>query len=867
MSSPEVGVGSVGPYRVERRLGRGGMGEVYAGFDERLDRPVALKRIWSGREEDATARKRFQREARAVARLHHPAIVQVFDWVESGDSDWIVMELVQGRSLRQLLHEGPLAPGRAARLARDILVGLAVAHAGGIVHRDLKAENIMVAADSSPGKVEQAKILDFGLARRVDPGNSETRLSTDGGLVGTLSAMSPEQVRGGEIGPRSDLFALGSLLYEMMTGATPFRGDSAAEILQRICAWDPPAARSVIPAVPESLSAFIAHLLEKDPRKRPQSAGDALTELDAALKRLPAGESVAKSLSGLRTIVDRPIVPEAVPKAGRRGRIEWLGWRAAAAVAILGVLTAVGVWLRPPPRTLYVAVPETTIAASGDTAQGLVLAASAVRTSLLQGLLGFQHVAALEPSRDEAAAGDPVALARALAADEVMASRLECGAHTCRLELRRLRGADGRLLWTEGFAVETGRLLEMSLAVVEHLRGAYPDSRLRPGVPDLEVRPEDYAAYLRLKQQFASREQGFSTDRLLAGLETLEQTSPRFLNLSLSAALALTQRFEVTRDRADLDRATNAVERARAVAPDDPRVLLQQAHVARVAGRLSEAETALERLRRLEPGYAERLDEQALLLEQKGQIREALDLMREKVRQLPSAGSDFNLGNLLYRHGDVAGARRALEAGLALAPRHYNSLSLLAQLELASGDPQRAAALYEKLVRLSPEYAELTNLGTAYLLAGRSADAAVRFQEALKLAPGSPSALLNLADAELLAGRREEATALYRQVLEQTDRDPQPGKLLTVRAQALAHLNRVSDAVAAVQEALRLDPQSPLKSYEASLVFALVGDEASARWNAQRALDQGFNPRWFNFPWFDRLRAGWTPQGRPSPLP
>ena len=858
MSSPEAVGGYVGPYRVERRLGRGGMGEVYAGFDERLDRPVALKRIWSGREEDATARKRFQREARAVARLNHPAIVQVFDWVESGDSDWIVMELVQGRSLRQLLHEGPLAPGRAARLARDILVGLAVAHGGGIVHRDLKAENVMVAADSSPGKVEQAKILDFGLAKRVDPGNVETRLSLEGVLVGTLSAMSPEQVHGGEVGPRSDLFSLGSLLYEMVTGVTPFQGGSAGEVLQRICTWDPPAARSVIPAVPEALSALISHLLEKDLRKRPHSAEHALAEIDEALKQLPAGETVAGSLSGsaFRTAVDRPPVVRAVPAiASGTGRRGWLGWRAAAAVAGLGILAVVGVWLRPPPRTLYVAVPETAIAASGEAGQELALAASAVRTALLQGLLGFQHVAALEPSRDEAAAGDPVALARVLAADEILTSRLECGDRTCRLVLRRLRGADGRLLWTEGFTVDSRSLLEMGLAVVEHLRAAYPDARLRSGVPDLEVRAEDYEAYLRLKGRFDNREQGFSTDDLLTGLERLERTSPRFLDLPLYAAAALVKRFEVTRNRADLERAAQEVERARATAPDDPRVLVQQATVARVAGRLDEAEAVLERLRRLEPGNAQRLQQKALLLERKGQRPEALVLMREVVRQLPSAGSHFNFGSMLYRHGDVAGARREMEAGLALAPEHYNGLSSLAQLELASGDPKRAAELYEKLVGRSPETTELNNLGTAYLLAGRYADAARRFQDALALTPSSPSALLNLADAELLAGRREEAATLYRKVLEQIDKDPQPEKLLTVRAQALAHLNRAPEAVAAVQEALRLDPESPYKAYEASLVFTLVGDQASALWNARRALDRGFDPRWFAFPWFDPLRA------------
>ncbi len=829
------------------------MGEVYAGFDARLDRPVALKRIWADPEEGSTARQRFQREARAVARLHHPAIVQVYDWVESGDGDWIVMELVEGRSLRQLLHEGPLAPGRAARLARDVLVGLAVAHAGGIVHRDLKAENVMVTADSSPGKVEQAKILDFGLAKRVDPGSSETVISIEGKLVGTLSAMSPEQVRGREVGPRSDLFSLGSLLYEMVAGVSPFRGDSAGEILHRICTWDPPPARSINPAVPEALSAFIGRLLEKDLRKRPHDAEAALAELDEILAVLPKEETtICEGVPGgsFRTPSNTPTV---LSRARFRGRP---GWRIAAGVVALAILAAAGIWLQDPPRTLYVAVPETSTMAPGSDGKDLDLAASAVRTALLRGLLGFEHIAALEPSRDEAAAAaDPVALARVLAADEVLTSRLECGVRTCRLELRRLRGSDGGLLWTEDFTIDTGSLLEIGLAVIEHLRAGYPDAQLRSGVPDLEVRAEDYEAYLRLKKRFEHREQGFATDDLLTGLERLERTSPRFLDLPLYAASALVKRFEVTRDRSDLERAAQAVERAGATAPEDPRVLVQEATVARVAGRLDEAEAALERLRRLDPGNAQRLQQKALLLERKGRRQEALASMREALRELPSAGFHFNLGSMLYRQGDVGGARREMETGLALAPQHYDGLSFLAQLELASGDPKRAAELYEKLVRRSPEYTELTNLGTAYLLAGSYADAARRFRQALELSPSSPSALLNLADAELLVGRRKEASALYHQVLNQIDRDPQPQKLLTVRAQALAHLDRDPEAVAAVQEALRLDPESPYRAYEASLVYVLVGDEVSALLNAQRALDRGFNPRWFAFPWFDPLRA------------
>ncbi len=559
-------------------------------------------------------------------------------------------------------------------------------------------------------------------------------------------------MRGAEIGPRSDLFALGTLLYEMVTGLTAFRGDSAAEILQRICTWEPPPAQSVVPAVPEALSAFISRLLEKDPRKRPPSAEQALAELDEILKGAPPGRNDRcpdpSFLRGPgRKTRSRPPPQAWMARCGRRGAAErpGRGGRLAPDSTADAVRRGSQDHRRGPGR-------RRAGSRSGGERGADGAAAGACSA--------FKHVAALEPSRDEAAAADPVALARVLAADEVLTSRLECGARTCRLVLRRLRGADGRLLWTAGFSVDSGSLLEMGLAVVEHLRAAYPNARLRPGVPDLEVRAEDYEAYLRLKGRFDNREQGFSTDDLLAGLERLERTSPRFLDLPLYASAALVKRFEVTRSRADLERATQEVERARSTAPDDPRVLVQQATVARAAGRLDEAEAVLERLRRLEPGNAQRLQQKALLLERKGQRTEAVALMREVVRQLPSAGSHFNLGSMLYRHGDVAGARREMEAGLALAPDHYNGLSSLAQLELASGDPKRAAELYEKLVRRSPETTELSNLGTAYLLNRRYADAASRFQEALNLTPGSPSALLNLADAELLTGRQNEASSL-----------------------------------------------------------------------------------------------------------
>lgn len=827
------------------------MGEVYAGYDERLDRPVALKRIRSWHEEDETARQRFRHEARAVARLSHPAIVQVFDWVEAGDGDWIVMELVPGVSLRRLLAQGRLAPARAARLARDLLAGLAAAHGAGLIHRDIKAENVMVV--DAPGRGEQAKILDFGLAKRFDVGDGASAAALSGGPVGTLTAMSPEQVAGREVDPRSDLFSLGALLYEMTTGVSPFRGETPAATLHRICSWLPPPAHEICPEVPAALSAWIGRLLAKDPRWRPKSAAEALAELDALLPRLegadPAGVPSGTSLS-----FDDPTVR---PEPRRRGRIAWLAAAGAAVLGVVVLVAAIGPRLQENEPALYVAVPPTVTvspAAAGETAADLELAAGAVHTALLEGLLAFRGLGAVEPARDDPRPADAAALARTLAADEVLESRLSCGSHGCRLVLRRLRGTDGRLLWTGDLPVEVGQLLETSIAVTEHLRQAYPRRRLRPGVPDLAVRAEDYAAYLRLAARFERREQGFSTPELVRDLERLEMTSPRFLPLPLLAARVLTRRFQETRDPEDLARAGRAVERALAIAPEEPRALCERAHVALVAGDLEQAEETLAKVGRLEPASARRLSLLANLLERQGRPREALARLREAVARRPAAAYHVDLGRMLLQQGEVAAAREALEAALARAPEHYNALSLLAQLELMNGSLERATGLHERLVARSPEATELTNLGTAHLLAGRYDQAASRFRQALEKASGSPPIVLNLADAEFLAGRRDRAVDLYRQVLAHTARDS-GAPLLTVRAQALAHLGEPQAAITAVQEALRRDPHNPMTAYEAALVFALVGDQGSALWNARRALTGGVGPRWFSFPWFDPLRS------------
>ncbi len=264
----------VGPYRIEDRLGRGGMGEVYRALDERLGRRVAIKQILPEAAGSRKAWERLRREARTVASLNHPSIVQIFDVIEERGGDWIVMELVEGTTLRRLIREGELDLGQALQLAREIAEGLAEAHGKGVVHRDLKTENVMIT------EAGRAKILDFGLAKRmVWQEDDDQSLSVKGAILGTGRAMSPEQAMGGEIDHRSDLFSLGSLFFELFTGQPPFRGSSFIYTLAQVCTYEPPLLAELNPEVPDELSALTEGLLAKNPDHRPQSASEVVATL------------------------------------------------------------------------------------------------------------------------------------------------------------------------------------------------------------------------------------------------------------------------------------------------------------------------------------------------------------------------------------------------------------------------------------------------------------------------------------------------------------------------------------------------------------------------------------------------------------
>ncbi|MCF6389154.1 protein kinase [Mycobacterium sp. MBM] len=279
-ADPLIGAALEGRYRVDAVIATGGMSTVYRGLDTRLDRPVALKVMDSRYCGDVQFLTRFQREAKAVARLKGDGLVAVYDQGGGSPADeppFLVMELIDGGTLRELLRErGPMPPHAAAAVLRPICHGLGVAHAAGLVHRDVKPENVLISDDG------EVKIADFGLVRAV----AEAGITSTSVILGTAAYLSPEQVGTGESDPRSDVYAVGILAYELLTGRTPFTGDTALSVAYQRMDNDVPPPSSAIAGVPAQFDELIRRATDRDPAARFADAAELGEALDDVVEQL-----------------------------------------------------------------------------------------------------------------------------------------------------------------------------------------------------------------------------------------------------------------------------------------------------------------------------------------------------------------------------------------------------------------------------------------------------------------------------------------------------------------------------------------------------------------------------------------------------
>src|SRR6516162_880246 len=318
----------LGPYEILTPLGAGGMGEVYRARDTRLERTVAIKILPQEMSSDAVRKQRFEREAKVISQLNHPHICVLYDVGHQDGIDYLVMECVEGETLAKRLEKGPLTLEQVLKLGAHIADALDKAHRSGVVHRDLKPGNIMLTPSG-------AKLLDFGVAKLVAPLASlatltatkvESPVTQEGTIVGTIQYMSPEQVEGKDVDGRSDIFSLGAVLYETVTGKRAFEGRSQLSVASAILEKEPTPLSTVKPLTPPALDHAIRKCLEKIPEERWQSASDLASELKWVAE---SGSQAGVPTSALAV----------------RKKREGLAWAAAVACAI-ALLALVAAYLR-----------------------------------------------------------------------------------------------------------------------------------------------------------------------------------------------------------------------------------------------------------------------------------------------------------------------------------------------------------------------------------------------------------------------------------------------------------------------------------------------------------------------------------------
>ncbi len=838
-------------YRLIEKLGEGGNGIVFRAEDTKLSRTVALKFLLAADDEGRKAR--LIREAEAAAGLSHSNICVVYEVDEGPAGPFIVMEFVDGETIRQRVERGPFQLGDALRFALQTAEGLKAAHEKGVVHRDIKSSNVIVALDG------QVKIMDFGVAQLAD----RTRLTKSGTRLGTPAYMSPEQAFGKETDSRVDVWALGVLLYEMLSGRLPFKGDVDAAVAYAIVNAEPDPLTSIRTGLPVEIDYLIEKALAKDPAERYQHVDDVIVDLQAllaaagsetsslakpALRR--SGWAFWRGSTRRRSSISRSRFSTKSRRA-QRSRLYVAGL-----VVLLVPLFAL--WRSPLRQTIFppagaphVAVLPIT-AVGGDPelqvfADGLM---EAVTMRLSQFERSDQQLLVVSPAevrrREVASPAEALAM---FGANYAVEGSLQSQGDRVRLVLTLVDTREMHLLDTTVIEERRSNSLNLQDGAVAKLATLL----------NLSVSPEHVQEYAEISPAAPGAHEYFLQGRgYLQRNDQLDQVESaitlfqRAIEMDDSYALAYASLGEAywykymrTKDPRWVDLAKANSERAVEL---NNQVPLVHAALGRVHQGVGEYQAAVEDFKRalaLDPRSAEAFSGLAGAYSSLGDPELAESTYQTAIRLRPADWNSYKqLGMFYYRHGEYRKSIEQFEEVIRLTPDNALGYTNLGTLHYRLGDNENAEKYWERSIEIEPRPTALSNLAMLSLRTGRPLEAAAQWERAVTIQPRDSLLWENLAAARRRIGDEPGALQAYQRAIELVEAalevNPNSADLLSKLAHYLASIEESQRASDAMDEALSYEPTDPSVLMKLAETSLQLGRRESALSLAKQAVDRGY---------------------------
>jgi serine/threonine protein kinase/tetratricopeptide (TPR) repeat protein len=824
-----------GRFLITARLGGGGMGEVYRAEDNRLKRTVALKRLAPSLRADPVYRRRFQQESERVSRFIDPHIAAVYDVLEEQSEIFLVMEYIEGENLRQRLRR-PMTLEQFFEIALQCAEALSAAHERGIVHCDIKPENIMLTTAG------QVKILDFGVAKHLPRSDQSSTVDRAGAVGGTPAYMSPEVLLERVPDGRADIFSLGVVFYEMLTGHHPFLASSFVVTTDRIRHETPAAIRIFNRNVPETLEAAVMKMLAKDPVQRYSSAKELLQDLQA----IHTGVTPSKLLG----ILARP----------RKVLSRWRGGWTALTVVIVAVLLAIVVYRQIPKASRPFGEPSPPVqlavlpfSSTGNSpgAKAFCDGLTDTLTARLTKLAGNRPLQVVPASEVRAENVNSVEQARKdFGVGMVLAGSLHESGGQVRVTYSLVDARTRRQLHADTidanladpFAVEdqvvSGVLAMLGLEI-------QPDERVvlaARGTHD----PSAYEQYLRGRGYLLDYHKPENIDSAIASFNRALTLDPKYPQAYAGLGEAYWQSYAEGQHGKDwIDKARSACEQAVSAAPQLAEGHICLGRVYRGTGEYEKAAAEFQKATSLDPTSDDAYRGLAGAYEKLNKPVDAEATYRQAIRLRPQYWAGYSwLGNFYFQQGRFDDAIRMFQQVIALAPDNFRGYSNLGAMYLIEGRYPEGIGALEKSLAIRPTAGAYDNLGNAYF-AKRNFDAAARnFEAALKFDNTNWLTWGNLGDAYYwTAGKTQEASNAYAQAIRLADDElrvnPRDGRVLAYRATYLAMVGRKDQSLASLQKAISISPHDPEVQFRAALVYNHLGDTTQTLEWLRKALASG----------------------------